>query len=82
VIGEHKPLGDAFPELIPVLTPICRQYVIKGTPKQIKQAIRCLYKNTTSTLVRARALIDISMPHDIDISHLARTLSSPSCWSW
>lgn len=34
-----------------MLVPICKSLVDTGTPKQAKQAIRCLYKNTTTDAV-------------------------------
>ena len=48
-IGKHKPLGDAFPELTAVLVPICKQFIAKGNDKQAKQAVKCLFMNTTVT---------------------------------
>ncbi len=51
VIGKHKPLGDAFPELAALLVPICKQFIAKGTDKQAKQAVKCLVMNTTTTQV-------------------------------
>ncbi len=48
-VGKHKPLGDAFPELTSVLVPICKQFISRGTDKQAKQAVKCLFSNTTST---------------------------------
>jgi sister-chromatid-cohesion protein PDS5 len=48
-VGKHKPLGDAFPDLMDALVPICQEFVTNGTPKQAKQAIKCLYANTTAS---------------------------------
>jgi sister-chromatid-cohesion protein PDS5 len=48
-VGKHQPLGDAFPDLLDGLVPICKMFIDKGTPKQAKQAVKCLYMNTTST---------------------------------
>lgn len=44
-LGKYKPLGEVFKEEMKQLVPICQDMIEKGTPKQAKQAIRCLYKN-------------------------------------
>ena len=46
-IGKHKPINDSFPDLQDILGKICVQFIKLGTPKQAKQAIKCLYMNTT-----------------------------------
>ncbi|XP_059079430.1 sister chromatid cohesion protein PDS5 homolog B-B-like isoform X2 [Tigriopus californicus] len=48
-IGKHKPLGDDFPSILQTLTPICKDFVNNGTPKQAKQSIKCLFMNATET---------------------------------
>ncbi|XP_050425690.1 sister chromatid cohesion protein PDS5 homolog B-like [Adelges cooleyi] len=44
-IGKYSALGDSCPELTEKLTPMCEVFSIKGTPKQAKCAIRCLFVN-------------------------------------
>lgn len=46
-LGKYKSLGDLFPDLVSEMVPICKALVDRGTPKQAKQAIRCLYVNMT-----------------------------------
>ncbi|XP_076031392.1 cohesin associated factor B pds5 isoform X2 [Oratosquilla oratoria] len=46
-IGKYKAIGEAFPHLSPVLVPICQRFAETGTPKQAKQAVRCLHTNCT-----------------------------------
>ena len=31
------------------MTPICKSFITKGTPKQAKHAVKCLFMNTTDT---------------------------------
>ena len=45
-IGKHKPIQTSFGELQGILRKICLQFVKLGTPKQAKQAIKCMYMNT------------------------------------
>ena len=45
-IGKHKPIQTSFSELQAILRKICVQFVKLGTPKQAKQAIKCMYMNT------------------------------------
>lgn len=51
-VGKHQPLGDGFGVLLEQLVPTCMQFISNGTPKQAKQAVKCLYMNTTTTRVR------------------------------
>jgi len=46
-IGKHKPISESFPELQDILAKICMQFIKLGTPKQAKQAMKCMYMNTT-----------------------------------
>ena len=46
-IGKHKPISELFPDMQDILERICLQFVSLGTTKQAKQAIKCLFKNTT-----------------------------------
>ncbi|XP_026466131.1 sister chromatid cohesion protein PDS5 homolog B isoform X1 [Ctenocephalides felis] len=46
-VGKYKPLGETYPEILLELAPLCKQYAEVGTPKQAKQAIRCMYVNKT-----------------------------------
>lgn len=48
-IGKQRPLGDALPDALAVLVPICKQFIAKGSPKEAKQAVKCLFINTTDT---------------------------------
>ena len=48
-VGKHQPLGDAFPDLMATLVPICKTFIERGTQKQAKQAVKCLFMNTTAT---------------------------------
>ncbi|RZF48923.1 hypothetical protein LSTR_LSTR003303 [Laodelphax striatellus] len=43
--GKHKPIGEEFPEIANQLAPICKKFAEAGTPKQAKQAIRCIFAN-------------------------------------
>jgi len=49
-IGKHKPINETFPDLHENLRKICLAYVNLGTPKQAKQAIKCLHLNTTDNI--------------------------------
>ncbi|XP_071446886.1 sister chromatid cohesion protein PDS5 homolog A isoform X2 [Hetaerina americana] len=44
-VGKYKPIGEAFPDIGKVLIPLCQNFAETGTPKQAKQAIRCLFVN-------------------------------------
>lgn len=41
---------EQFPEEMNRLVPICKEFIVSGTTKQAKQAIRCLFKNTTGNV--------------------------------
>jgi len=45
-IGKAKPISESFPELYDVLGKICMQFFKLGTPKQAKQAMKCMFMNT------------------------------------
>ena len=45
-IGKHKPINESFPELQNTLGLICVQFIKLGTPKQAKQAVKCMFMNT------------------------------------
>lgn len=49
-IGKYKPINELFPELHEILKKICIKFVMLGTPKQAKQAIKCLHLNTTENI--------------------------------
>ncbi len=49
-IGKHKPINEKFPDLHEKLKKICLQFIGLGTPKEAKQAIKCLYLNTTENI--------------------------------
>lgn len=44
-VGKYKPIGEMFPNETNMLIPMCKSFAETGTPKQAKQAIRCLYIN-------------------------------------
>ncbi|KAK6618691.1 hypothetical protein RUM43_013082 [Polyplax serrata] len=44
-VGKYKPLGEMFPEFMENLVPTLRKFIEEGTPKQSKQAVRCLHRN-------------------------------------
>jgi len=44
-IGKHRPISKDFPDLQAILVQICTQFIKLGTPKQAKQAIKCLVMN-------------------------------------
>ncbi|KAL7294326.1 hypothetical protein TKK_0012336 [Trichogramma kaykai] len=44
-LGKYKPLCEVSVDITNQLIPICKNYVESGTPKQSKQAIRCLFIN-------------------------------------
>ena len=46
-MGKHKPINESFPDLQGILGKICLEFIKLGTPKQAKQAIKCMYMNTT-----------------------------------
>uniref|UniRef100_A0A1L8DX47 Putative sister chromatid cohesion complex cohesin subunit pds5 n=1 Tax=Nyssomyia neivai TaxID=330878 RepID=A0A1L8DX47_9DIPT len=49
-LGRYKPLVDSHPAVLHRLTPICKEFAISGTPKQAKNAVRCMYVNMTSSV--------------------------------
>jgi len=49
-LGKFKRLEDQLPNEMNELIPICKKFVECGTPKQAKQAIRCLFKNIGSNV--------------------------------
>ena len=49
-IGKYKPINETFPDLHDILRKLCITYVSVGTPKQAKQAIKCLHLNTTENI--------------------------------
>ncbi|XP_059055700.1 sister chromatid cohesion protein PDS5 homolog B-B isoform X1 [Achroia grisella] len=44
-LGKYRPLGEACPSLFPKLIVLCKAYAEVGTPKQAKNAVRCLFVN-------------------------------------
>ncbi|XP_034943210.1 sister chromatid cohesion protein PDS5 homolog B isoform X1 [Chelonus insularis] len=47
-LGKYKPLCDVAPDIMNLMVPICKKFALTGTPKQAKQAIRCLFVNMTN----------------------------------
>ncbi|CAB4062469.1 PDS5 [Lepeophtheirus salmonis] len=48
-IGKHKPIVEYLPELEGSITQICKEFIRKGTPKEAKQAVKCLYMNLSTS---------------------------------
>lgn len=46
-LGKYKPLCEVAPNIMDKMAPICQNFALTGTPKQAKQAIRCLFVNMT-----------------------------------
>ncbi|XP_063369502.1 sister chromatid cohesion protein PDS5 homolog B [Cydia amplana] len=44
-LGKYRPLSEACPSLFPRLISLCKAYAEVGTPKQAKNAVRCLFVN-------------------------------------
>ncbi|KAF9800244.1 hypothetical protein SFRURICE_010004 [Spodoptera frugiperda] len=44
-LGKYRPLSEACPALFPRLITLCKAYAEVGTPKQAKNAVRCLFVN-------------------------------------
>lgn len=44
-LGKYRPLSEACPALFPKLITLCKAYAEVGTPKQAKNAVRCLFVN-------------------------------------
>lgn len=44
-IGRFRPLHESHQDIVDLLAPICKTLAVNGTPKQAKNAIRCLYVN-------------------------------------
>eukprot|EP00096_Caligus_rogercresseyi_P009881 TRINITY_DN3454_c0_g1_i3.p1 TRINITY_DN3454_c0_g1~~TRINITY_DN3454_c0_g1_i3.p1 ORF type:complete len:1298 (-),score=389.78 TRINITY_DN3454_c0_g1_i3:131-4024(-) len=48
-IGKRKPIVEYLPELENSLTDICKEFIRHGSPKEAKQAVKCLYKNLSDS---------------------------------
>ena len=46
------PLETKHPEVLEQLIPIAKTFIKNGTPKQAKQAVKCLHMNTTESQVK------------------------------
>lgn len=44
-LGKYRPLNEACPSLFPRLSMLCKAYAEVGTPKQAKNAVRCIFVN-------------------------------------
>ncbi|XP_012269752.1 sister chromatid cohesion protein PDS5 homolog B isoform X2 [Athalia rosae] len=44
-LGKYKSLSDVAPDIMNLMVPMCKTFAETGTPKQAKQAIRCLFVN-------------------------------------
>ncbi|XP_050671417.1 sister chromatid cohesion protein PDS5 homolog B-B [Leptidea sinapis] len=44
-LGKYRPLSEACVTLFPKLITLCKAYAEVGTPKQAKNAVRCLFVN-------------------------------------
>lgn len=47
-LGRYKPLVESFPSIVEELALLCKLFAVTGTPKQAKNAIRCMFVNTQS----------------------------------
>ncbi|XP_011866595.1 PREDICTED: sister chromatid cohesion protein PDS5 homolog B-B isoform X1 [Vollenhovia emeryi] len=47
-LGKYKPLSDVAPDIMNLMVPMCKNFSETGTPKQAKQAVRCLFVNMTN----------------------------------
>lgn len=65
----YKPLCEVAPEVCKMLAPICKNFAESGTPKQAKNAIRCLFVNMTN-------IHDSIFP---EIIERIKTSLTPSC---
>ncbi|XP_046608925.1 sister chromatid cohesion protein PDS5 homolog B isoform X2 [Neodiprion virginianus] len=44
-LGKYKSLSEVAPDIMNLMVPLCKTFAETGTPKQAKQAIRCLFVN-------------------------------------
>lgn len=51
-LGRYKPLVESHPGIVDELAPLCKLFAVTGTPKQAKHAVRCMFVNTQSELLR------------------------------
>jgi len=49
-IGKTKPIGQYQSNLMSILVPHCQNMIVKGSPKQAKEAVRCLFTNMNHVL--------------------------------
>lgn len=61
-LGRFKPLIESHPDVMEELAPLCKHFAIKGTPKQAKHAIRCLFVNSNSSLAAKEEEMDEDSP--------------------
>lgn len=48
-LGRYKPLIDSHPSVLLALGPLCKDLTVIGSPKQAKNAVRCMFVNSQST---------------------------------
>ncbi len=48
-IGKKTPLHEEFSDILESLVPICKSFIRRGTSKQAKHAVKCLYINTSAS---------------------------------
>lgn len=85
-LGKYRPIGEPFPDIAQSLVPTCKRLAVEGTPKQAKQAIRCLYINVinnkdelfTEILDRIKEQLEPSSEHYrtaiVALGHIAYNL--------
>ncbi|KAH0539698.1 sister chromatid cohesion protein PDS5 homolog B isoform X1 [Cotesia glomerata] len=47
-LGKYRPLHEVASDIMNIMVPMCKNFALTGTPKQAKQAIRCLFVNMTN----------------------------------
>ncbi|KAG7300964.1 hypothetical protein JYU34_015317, partial [Plutella xylostella] len=85
-LGKYRPLSEVCPALFPRLITLCKAYAEVGTPKQAKNAVRCLYVNVpeervalfTSLLETLKATLTPASEHYrtaiVTLGHVAHNL--------
>ncbi|CAG9792747.1 unnamed protein product [Diatraea saccharalis] len=85
-LGKYRPLSEVCPTLFPRLITLCKAYAEVGTPKQAKNAVRCLFVNVpdqrtqifTEILETLKATLSPSSEHYrtaiVTLGHIAHNL--------
>lgn len=51
-LGRYKPIADSSPGVLAELAAVCKEFAMIGTPKQAKHAIRCMFINTQTDVLK------------------------------